>query len=235
MDQAKKVSDRADTLANRLYLNRDRWKNCERRVPRAQVEPALHSVRIVFKNHSQILYKVCTIGELGAFCVFKNAAFKAGQKERLSLLIANESFDLEASIRYVLSDGFGVEFVQPPETVREKIRTLLGPEFLAATLTPCFAPISMEPGSTRTLIYSDGDANYLHISLADHKMLAVDLELAISGLRLLWRKAAGNKLEEFRHGGNRSVAEKVILSFLRNLPGLAADYLQEIESVLTAG
>jgi hypothetical protein len=236
MNNEKKTSDRSDAVANRMYLNR--WKQCERRVPRAAVEHSLHALRIQFNNHAQAAFHIRTIGELGAFCAHPTAqtlAFKLGQEESLTLFVEDERFDLTGNIRYVQRDGFGLEFIEPPQSARQKIQNLMGPEFLAATLTPFFAPITMVPGATRTLIYSDGGTNYLHVSLADHKILAVDLELEILGFRFLWRKKDGQKPEEFRHGDNRAVAEKRILSFLRNLPGLAIEHFKEIEQVFKAG
>lgn len=236
-NEKKTPSDRADSLANRIYLNQARWNQSRRRAPRAEVEPALHALRILLNDGSTNVFPIRTISEVGAFCVHPSPqvlALRQDQRVSLSLLIENSCYNFDGAIRYVGRDGFAIEFMQPPEPAQERIRNMLGPEFLAATLTPHFTNISTEPGSTRTLIYSDGVSNFLHVSLADQKLLAVELELEILGLRILWRKTAGKNVGEFVEGGHRSVVEKMkLLSFVRNLTGLTGDYFKEIESILT--
>jgi hypothetical protein len=222
----------------RMFLDQDQWKKCGRRVPRAELEPTIHLVWMTLPHHSPNLFSVRTIGELGAYCVLSAEVLSeiaADHMLDIVLFIESESFEFEARVRYIHKDGIAIEFIRPPEAARQKIRTLFGPEFLATSLAPFLSYTTMEPGSTATLIYSDGDANRLQIALVSEKILAVFLDLEVLDTHLVWRKSSTNKGGEFTSGIVHPDHQKKILNFVRNLPGLSQSFFKEIESIFNFG
>jgi hypothetical protein len=223
---------------NRMFLNQDQWKRCGRRVPRAELEPAIHSAWIMLPHHAQDLFSIRTIGELGAYCVLSDDVLKEIAPDHMLdvvLVFDDERYEFEGRVRYLHKDGIALEFIRPPLEVREKIKKLFGPEFLATSLAPFLSYTTMEPGSTATLIYSDGADNRLQIALVSEKILAVFLDLEVLDTHLIWRKSGTRKTGEFTSGTIPPDHQKKILNFVRNLPGLSSDFFKEIESILNFG
>jgi hypothetical protein len=233
-------NDGVDLVAgNRMFMDADeQWRKCGRRVPRVELEPTLHSVWLMLPHHAQNLFSVRTLGELGARCVLSEEILKEIAPDHMLdiiLFIETERFELEARVRYIHEDGIALEFIRPPKEMKEKIRKLFGPEFLATSLAPFLSYTTMEPGSTSTLIYSDGAENRLQIALVSEKILAVFMDLEVLDTHLVWRKSGSKKTGEFTSGSIHPDHQKKILNFVRNLPGLSVAFFKEIESIFTFG
>lgn len=223
---------------SRMFLHSDQWRQCGRRVPRAEVEPGLHKVWIGLPELSKTFFSVRTIGELGAFCAIDGGEELPVEPDHVVdvvLSIENDRYTFEGRIRYMAETGMAIEFVHPPEEVRNRLRTLFEPELLATTLVPFLSYTTMEPGSTATLIYSDGEFNRLQIALVSEKILAVFLDLAVLDTRLVWRKAEARKTGDMTLETMHPDSQKKIMNFVRNLQGLPAEFLKDIESILTQG
>jgi hypothetical protein len=223
---------------DRMFLDRDQWKKCGRRVPRAELEHAVHAVWMMLPHHTHDMFSIRTIGELGAYCVLSDEVLREIAPDHMLdivLFIEDERYEFEARVRYLHKDGIAIEFIRPPREAREKIRTLFRPEFLATSLSPFLSYTTMEPGSTATLIYSDGAENRLQIALVSEKILAVFMDLEILNTHLVWRKSGTKKTGEFTSGAIHPDHQKKILNFVKNLPGLSSDFLKEIESIFTFG
>jgi len=222
---------------SRMFLHSDQWKQCGRRVPRAETEPSLHKVWVTFPELTKTLFNVRTIGELGAYCFSEGEPLPVEPDHVVDvvLVIENDRYAFEGRIRYLAEKGMAIEFVHPAEEVRSRIRTLFEPELLATTLVPFLSYTTMEPGSTATLIYSDGEFNRLQIALVSEKILAVFMDLAVLDTRMIWRKTEARKSGDLTVETMHPNSQKKIINFIKNLPGLPSEFLRDIESILTEG
>lgn len=221
----------------RMFLNRDRWQECGRRVPRADIVPDL-PVWIRLPELSDQHFTVKTIGELGAYCQCspKDFAFVRDQVVELELKLQDHSYFLEGRIRYILTDGIALEFMNPDEPLRELIRMLFKPELLAVSLAPIVTYTGLEPGSAWTLIYSDGETNSVQVSLVNNcRIASFNMDLEVLDLRLSWRKGGELILESLSGGPARYEQLGRIASFVRNLQGMDQSLMKDLEAIITTG
>ncbi len=238
MDDDNKISLRSTPMRMYLDQQREQWKTCARRVDRVQLEPSLHPAWIGFPEHSKVFYPIQTIAELGAACWISGLEKMGVDPSRplqVALAIESERFVMEARVRALHGDGIAVEFMNPTQRAREKIRAAFKPELLAATLSPILSYTNVEPGASATLIYSDGDLNWLQLVLSNGKTLGVQLNLEILDLHLEWKKSEFKKSGSFTGETAPPQVQKKVLSFVRNLRGMDSGLYKEIEQILTTG
>jgi hypothetical protein len=85
------------------------------------------------------------------------------------------------------------------------------------------------------MIFSDGEANTIQIGLSNDKIATLFIDLAILDLHMTWRRSTLHVVETAPAEPIPWEAQRKVLNFVRNLPGLSASFMSEIEGILFQG
>jgi hypothetical protein len=217
------------------FIFKGEWKRCKRRVPRVDARCGQLPIFLSYPEISAQRFGVSTIAELG--CRFTtdrlNVTSLLGRILDTTLHVGHGSFTLRSKMVSIDPGGASVQFLAPDEIVREMIRELFGPEFVATTLSPFHSYSSVVAGPTHTTIYSDGAGNQLELQMNNRRLEGVTAELEILDTRLAWSRRSAPQV--VRISDNRVQGPAVrnrLISFLRNLQDLDPQIRSEVERII---